>query len=201
MYKPLRYRKTDKNYQKDFIKNHPFATLIVKEKEFLATHIPVLISADSEELLLYGHIANHNEMLKFMKNGTEVFLIFQGSQGYVSSSWYEEKDISTWDYSAVHLHATVKIQTSEELELSLRNLIQHFEKDMEKPLLYDDIPKETIRKNFQDITGFWLKPTKIEAIAKYHQNFSSTDIQNVTEKLKNSNEDLASAIQKENSKK
>lgn len=201
MYQPKRFQKEKDDYQLKFIKNHPFATLIVKENEFLATHIPILIEEKTDKKILYGHIANHNKMKEVLKDGTEVLLIFQGAHGYISSSWYTNKDISTWDYSAVHVKATIKIQIPEELETSLRKLIKKFEQPMENPLLYDDIPQEIIDENFKQITGFWLYPTKIEAIAKYHQGFSKKDVHHIIQKLKGKNDGLAQVIKKEHTRK
>ena len=47
MYQPKKYKKQDPDYLYQFIKNHPFATLVVKGKQLLATHIPVLIDGDT----------------------------------------------------------------------------------------------------------------------------------------------------------
>ncbi|WP_121666527.1 hypothetical protein [Mesonia aquimarina] len=66
--------------------------------------------------------------------------------------------------------------------------------------MYDDIPEKIIKNNFRQITGFWLRPTKIEAIAKYHQGFSKKDIKNITTHLEEDNKSLACAIHKENEK-
>lgn len=68
-------------------------------------------------------MANHNEQQQYLKEGADALIIFQGPHAYVSASWYREKDISTWDYSAVHVNAKIRIQSREELELSLKELV------------------------------------------------------------------------------
>ena len=183
MYQPRKYQKKDSNYIFNFIRQHPFATFILKGERFLATHIPVLADGHAENFRLYSHIANHNEQLKHLKDGTEVLLIFHGAHGYISSSWYKEKDISTWDYSAVHVNARIKIQSKEELEQSLIKLVYKFEKDQEKPLMYKDIPSEIITDHLPHITGFWCEPFKIEGIAKLHQAYDSEDLNRISKKL------------------
>ncbi|MGB8705277.1 MAG: FMN-binding negative transcriptional regulator [Gillisia sp.] len=134
MYQPKKYRKKDRNFFFDFINAHPFASCVIKGKHLLATHIPVLTEGNSEQFRLFSHLANHNEMKKYIKDGAEVLLIFQGAHGYISSSWYREKDISTWDYSAVHVNAKIKLQSAEELEISLAELVKKFEENQESPL-------------------------------------------------------------------
>ncbi|MDR9456363.1 MAG: FMN-binding negative transcriptional regulator [Salegentibacter sp.] len=196
MYQPKKYQKKDSNYIYTFIQHHPFATLVLKGERLLATHIPVLVEGDAENLRLYSHIANHNEQIQHLTDGTEVLLIFQGAHGYVSSSWYREKDISTWDYSAVHVNARIKIQSTEELEQSLVNLVHKFEKDQEKPLWYKDIPSEIISDHLPLITGFWCEPFKIEGIAKLHQGYDSENLNRISKKLQERDDPMDSVLEK-----
>lgn len=183
MYQPKKYLKKDPDFVFDFIQQHPFATFIINGNRLLATHIPVLLTGNKDNFTLYAHIANHNEQFKFLKDGAEALFVFQGAHGYVSSSWYKEKDISTWDYSAVHVNVKLKIQTEEELADSLRNLVFKFEKDQEEPLFFDNIPQELVDDHLPRITGFWAKPFKIEAIAKLHQGFGKDDLHTVVSQL------------------
>lgn len=186
MYRPEKYRKDDKEFLFSFIKDHPFATFVSNGKRLMGTHIPVLPLGKPGDFKLFGHIANHNEQHAFLKNGTEALVIFQGPHAYVSSSWYREKDISTWDYSAVHVNAKIVLQNKQELEYSLKKLVQHFENRQENPVFYDDIPSGILKDHLSQITGFWLDPFTIEGVAKLHQNYHRDDLKSVTEKLENS---------------
>lgn len=197
MYQPKKYQKEDPEYIFDFIKQHPFATFILNGTRILATHIPVLTEGNAQRFILYSHIANHNVQLQFLKDGTEALLIFQGAHGYISSSWYREKDISTWDYSAVHVNVRLKIQTRKELEESLQRLVGHFETSQKDPLLYKDIPEQLLKEHLSQITGFWCEPFKIEAIAKLHQGASKEDIISVTKNLEALEDSLASELSKD----
>lgn len=202
MYRPEKYRKDDKEFVLSFIKKNPFATFIINGDRLLATHIPVLVEGDSDHWSLYSHIANHNEQKKFLKDGVEALVIFHGPHSYISSSWYKEKDISTWDYTAVHVSAKLRIQSSAELENSLEKLVGHFEKEQETPLYYKDIPKPMLEEHLPLITGFWLEPLKVEGIGKLHQSYPEHDIKKVVEKLASSGDcmksELGKAIKKEN---
>lgn len=183
MYQPKKYKKQDPVYLFEFIKQHPFASFILKGERLLATHIPVLVEGNPQKFRLYSHIANHNEQLQYLKNDAEALMIFQGAHGYVSSSWYQEKDISTWDYSAVHVNVKLKLQTREELETSLENLVHRFEKNQTKPLYYKDLPKQMLEDHLPLITGFWAEPVKIEGVAKLHQTYNKEDVESVIDHL------------------
>ncbi len=187
MYQNTKYTKNDKEFIFSFIRQNPFATLVAQGNRLMATHIPVLAQGSPGEFVLYCHTANHNALVQYLLNDREVLLIFQSAHGYVSSSWYREKDISTWDYAAVHINAKIHLQTKTELQESLVKLVHRFEKDQERPLFFQDIPKKMIDEHLSRITGFWCKPFKIEAIAKFHQGFSRDDIQSITTHLEKQN--------------
>ncbi|TBW29936.1 FMN-binding negative transcriptional regulator [Gramella sp. KN1008] len=202
MYRPPKYRKDEKEFIFSFIENNPFASFILNGKRLLATHIPVLAEGNAENFRLYSHIANHNEQKEFLKDGAEALLIFHGPHAYVSSSWYKEKDISTWDYTAVHVNARIRMQTSEELEASLERMVERFENKQESPLYYKDIPERMLKEHLPLITGFWLEPFKTEGIAKLHQAYAKHDVEAVTRQLDASDSyrerELSAAIKKEN---
>ncbi|TDN95650.1 PaiB family negative transcriptional regulator [Salegentibacter sp. 24] len=199
MYQPTKYKKDDADFIFRFIQHHPFATFILNGVRLLATHIPVLTKGTAKDFRLFSHIANHNEQFEFLKDGTEALLIFQGADGYVSSSWYKEKDISTWDYSAVHLNVKLKKQSRKELEESLRELVARFEKPQKKPLYYQDIPKKMREDHLPLITGFWCEVEKIQGITKLHQGYDKEDIDSITTHLDNQPEtqELSNHIKKE----
>lgn len=183
MYRPVKYRKDEKEFILEFIEQHPFASFITNEGGLQATHIPVLPQVDGEDWKLYSHIANHNKQKEFLKDGQEALVIFHGPHAYVSSSWYKKKDISTWDYSAVHVNAKIRIQNSAELEDSLRKLVKRFEKEQDRPLYYDEIPRGMVEEHLELITGFWLEPVKVEGIAKLHQSYDRDDVHSVVRHL------------------
>jgi len=201
MYQPKRYKKEDPEYIYDFIEQHPFATMVIRGDQLLATHIPVLITGTPLDFTLYAHIANHNEQFDYLKDGIEALLIFQGAQGYVSSSWYKEKNISTWDYSAVHVNVKLKLQSRDELANSLSKLVHKFEKNQESPLYFEDYPHDMVEDHIKEITGFWCHPVRVQAIAKLHQGYDKDDVISVTKNLEKGTcpvtGDLAQNIKKE----
>jgi len=194
MYQPKKYQKDNPEFLFNFIQKHPFATFILNGERILATHIPVLTKGNAQDFLLYSHIANHNEQFKYLKDGAKALLIFQGPHAYISSSWYKEKDISTWDYSAVHVNVKLKIQSRQELEDSLKELVATFEKQQDDPLYYKDIPDKMLEDHLPLITGFWCEIEKIQGIAKLHQGYDKEDIDSVTSHLEKQQNNLHSAL-------
>lgn len=204
MYRPPRYQKDDPEYIYDFIKQHPFATVVTQGQRLLATHIPVLAEGSAGNFKLYAHIANHNEMRQHLQDGAEMLLIFKGADAYVSSSWYSEKDISTWDYSAVHVNATITLQSQSELEESLEILVNHFESREENPLYYRQLPRPMLEEHLPLITGFVCHPTKVEGVAKLHQGYRDADIHSAMDHLRQRDDaqskKIAQDIERENKK-
>ena len=196
MFRQKKYLKNDPQYIYNFIDHHPFATFVLQGEDLLATHIPVLITGTPEKFVLYGHIAEANEQYKYLKDGMEALLIFHGAHAYVSSSWYKEINISTWDYSAVHVNVRLKLQSREELEESLQNLIAKFEADQKCPIFYKDLPREMIEDHLPLITGFWCEPVKVQAIAKLHQGFEKDDVYSVTQHLEAGKDPVSSQLSK-----
>ena len=184
MYCPHAYRKNDSRYHYQFIQNHPFATMVIHKESFLATHIPVLTKGTSADFHLVGHVAKSNPQAALLKDGMEALFIFHGPHAYISSSWYDYEDISTWDYSAVHVRATLQLQTAVQLETSLQKLVYAFEKEQVSPKFYHDIPIKILQDHLPFIIGFTAKPVAIEGIAKYHQQFSPATRERICNELR-----------------
>lgn len=195
MYSRKRYLKKNRNHIFNFIVNHPFATFVLNGDRLLGTHIPVLAEGQPAKFRLFGHISDHfNEQKKYLEDGVEALLIFHGPQAYVSSSWYQKKNISTWDYAAVHVNTKITVQTDDELETSLKKLVHRFEKDQEKPLVYDEIPKKMIDNQFPQISGFWAEPFHIEGVAKLHQGYKEEDVESTIKHLEQQKDPEAQRI-------
>lgn len=186
MYQPEKYKNNAPEFIVNFINTYPFATIIMQGQHMMATHVPVLLEGDSENYRLYAHIANHNPMCELLKDTNDMLIVFSGPNAYISSSWYEEPDIPTWDYTAVHINAKIHLQSDTELENSLKNLICRFENDYLTNKNTAQIPKEIWNENFKEITGFWLSPYKTVGVEKLHQSFKEKDITNIVHELNKS---------------
>lgn len=187
MYIPPQYKEEDKVEIEKLVREFGFATLVsVKDNVPWATHIPLeLVKDEMGEWRLHGHIARANPQWKNFESQPEVLCIFLGPHSYVSPSWYNHKNVPTWNYRAVHLYGKVQIVEGEKLEAMLKNLMQRYETaHAEKPQGYDEIPEKTLAIDLRGVVGFEIKVERIEAVRKLSQNRDAESKASVIEHLK-----------------
>ncbi len=170
MYIPDPYKNTDPKEIRMFLKEHSFGILIntVDGKPW-GTHIPLEfgVNATNEEVLV-GHIAKANPQSKNIVDGDEVLCIFNGPHSYISSSWYQDEEVPTWNYIAVHIYGTIKIQTQTALVDSLHALVDKYEQNSEHPISLHDMAPQTMRQ-VKGIIGFEIGIKDIQAVKKLSQ--------------------------------
>lgn len=170
MFTPTHYKNEDINEIKDFLVNNSFGILVnqVDGKPW-ATHIPLELDIDSNgNDILVGHIAKANPQWKYFQENTQVLCIFNGPHSYVSSSWYQEEEVPTWNYIAVHVYGTLEIQSEEELLDSLHKLVDKYEKNSKEPISINDMSTKTMRQ-IKGVVGFQIKVEDIQATYKLSQ--------------------------------
>lgn len=170
MFIPSHYKNEDINEIKAFIAANSFGILVnqVDGKPW-ATHIPLELDVDSDgNDVLVGHIAKANPQWKHFKEDAQVLCIFNGPHSYVSSSWYKEEEVPTWNYIAVHVYGTLKIQTKDALLASLHKLVDKYEAASKEPISLHDMSKATMRQ-IKGIVGFEIKIEDIQATYKLSQ--------------------------------
>lgn len=173
MFIPEHYKNNDIVEIHNFLKNNSFGILIntIDGKPW-GTHIPLEIgeNIDGKDVLV-GHIAKANPQSKNLVDGDEVLCIFNGPHSYVSSSWYQKEEVPTWNYIAVHVYGTVKLQNEEELIKSLHKLVDKYEKSSEHPISLNDMSSKTMRQ-VSGIIGFEILISDIQAVNKLSQGRS-----------------------------
>jgi len=170
MFIPEHYKNKDDNDIREFLVANSFGILIntLNGKPW-GTHIPLELGKNSHgKEVLVGHIAKANPQSKHLQNGDEVLCIFNGAHSYISSSWYQEEEVPTWNYIAVHVYGTVKIQDAEELLTALNELVDKYEKASKNPVSINDMSKKTMRQ-INAIIGFEIEINDIQAVKKLSQ--------------------------------
>ena len=170
MFIPSHYKNEDIDEIKDFVKNNSFGILVnqVDGKPW-ATHIPLELDADSDgNDMLVGHITKANPQWQYFEENTQVLCIFNGPHTYVSSSWYIEEEVPTWNYIAVHVYGTLKIQTEAALLESLHKLVDKYEAGSKEPVSSRDMSSKTMRQ-IKGVVGFEIKIEDIQATYKLSQ--------------------------------
>ncbi len=170
MYIPPQYKNEDLSEVKDFIRSNSFAILINQlNGRPWATHTPLELDKDEAgNDILIGHIARANPQWKAFEANPEVLCIFNGPHSYVSSSWYKEEEVPTWNYIAVHIYGSLSVMTESEVLTWLHGLVDHYEKDEEKPLSLSDMSPATLRQ-VKGVVGFRIKIKQIQAAYKLSQ--------------------------------
>ena len=165
MYVPHHYKNENLDEVKEFIKENSFGIMVnqVDGKPW-ATHIPL----ELEDNMLVGHIAKANPQWNFFTDDTEVLCIFNGPHAYVSSSWYQEEEVPTWDYIAVHVYGKLAVLSEEETMQALHRLVNKYEATTENPVSLHDMSPKTLRQ-VKGVVGFKIEITEIQAAFKLSQ--------------------------------
>jgi len=182
MYIPRHYRNENMEEIREFLRHHAFGILVSSgPKGPMATHLPLELEVEGERSLLRGHFAKANPQWKEIAEGAEVLCIFNGRHAYVSSSWYREEEVPTWNYIAVHVRGRYRTQSQEELWKSLRHLVEKYEEDSEHPVSLDAMAADTLRQ-VRGIIGFEIEIDTLEGAYKLSQG-REEDHPRITEEL------------------
>lgn len=169
---------------RDFISKNPFGLLVSNHdgKPF-ATHIPLEIGEKNGGLVLHGHISRANPQWKSWAEADEVLAIFSGPHSYISSSWYENMNVSTWNFIAVHVYGRLRIMEGDELLAALKSLTRRYETGQAEPLFVEKMPADYVAREMRGIVGFEIEPTRIEGKWKLSQNRKDVDYQRIIAEL------------------
>lgn len=130
---------TDEEAVRRLIAENPWATIVSQAGgELVASHYPVLLDDQSDELALVTHVGRPDEKLHDFGD-REVMVIVAGPHGYISPSWYEQgtTPAPTWNFSVAHLYGVPQIAAPEDNLRVLTRLVAHFEQHVEEPLWLD----------------------------------------------------------------
>jgi transcriptional regulator len=129
----------DSEAVRDLVRQNPWATIVSNNAgELVASHYPVLLDENSQDLALLTHVGRPDEEVHGFGD-TEVLVIVQGRHGYVSPSWYgpEGTKAPTWNFSVAHIYGVPEVLGAEENLATLTRLVEHFEQRVEEPLHLD----------------------------------------------------------------
>ncbi len=186
MYIPKYFKVTNFDEIREFVQMNSFGTLITTKKgKPIATHLPLQLMKEEDAYYITGHMAYGNPQWRTFETCEDVLVTFQGPHAYISSSWYEQENVPTWNYQAVHVYGTAHILDEEELKQDLTRLLQKYEKHRENPVLWDKLSPSLLEKELKGIVGFKIKVVEIQAAYKLSQNRNEKDYVNIIEQLQN----------------
>lgn len=189
MYNYPHYKEQDKEKVIEFMKNHPFITLIGSDKNgrIEATQIPVLVEEKEGRIFLCGHIAKKSDHHRAFEENPNVLALFTGAHTYVSGTWYSgnPQQASTWNYISIHARGQIRFLDEADLIELLKKLSLHFENnDTRSSTIYDNLPNDYKEKLVKAIIAFELEVTEMDNVHKLSQNRDEKSYDNIVRQLK-----------------
>src|SRR5438477_7252439 len=189
MYNYPHYKEQDREKVIEFMRDHPFVTLIGCDNKgrIEATQIPVLVEEKEEKLFLYGHIAKKSDHHQAFEENPNVLALFTGAHAYVSGSWYSGNphQASTWNYISVHARGQIKFLNEAALIELLKKLSLHFENhNTSSSTVYDNLPVDYKEKLIKAIISFEMEVTELDNVYKLSQNRDEKSYDNIVQQLK-----------------
>jgi transcriptional regulator len=190
MYIPKRFLQDDIHKLKGMMASYSFATFITQNgAEIEANHMPLILNKSAERDVLQGHIAKANPMWKNLKDKSEVLIIFNGPNCYISPNYYPTKIengkvVPTWNYVSVHVKGIVSFIHDEQCVLTmLNNLTDHYEANQPVPWSLSDAPQAYIDKMLSAIVGLEIDIVSITGKWKVSQDKTEVNQKGVIEGL------------------
>ncbi|MDQ1855817.1 MULTISPECIES: FMN-binding negative transcriptional regulator [unclassified Chryseobacterium] len=197
MFIPKLYRSEDFDVMRKIIKENSFALLISSVDKIRATHSMMMLNEDDpQNAYIETHISRANPQAKALKNGDEVLCDFLGSHTYISSSWYDHINVSTWNYEAVQIYGKVEIMNHDELYAHLDKLTSKYESFQQCPMMVKDMGKEFVEKEMKGAFGIKVIPTEIFIKQKLSQNRKENDFNNIITQLEQSDDNARKIAEK-----
>lgn len=191
MYQPPAFRETDTATQQAFIAAHPLGLLISGGAAgLLANPIPFALYPDEgPNGTLRAHLSRGNAQWQDLAAAPEVLIVFQGTEHYITPSWYAQKAIDgkvvpTWNYAVVQARGTARIvEDAAWLLANVSALTDQQEGPRAKPWSVADAPESFIAAQLKGIVGIEIAITSLEGKFKASQNRPEADRHGVAEGL------------------
>lgn len=180
MYIPAHHAEPDRARLLRLMHDHPFATLITAPDGVpFATHLPVLVEEDGDQLTLHSHVARANPHWRhFEPESAQALVIFQGPHALVQPQWYTSRpNVPTWNYAVVHARGPIRITEGEAALTTARRLMARLTPDA------PPIPAEFETKLLGGVVTFELRVTQLDGKFKLSQNKSEADQARVADQL------------------
>lgn len=203
MYQPPAFREDRLEIQHALIRAHPLGLLIsVGPSGVEANPIPFLLDTKSGELgTLRCHLAKANPQLEALRSAQEVLVVFQGTQNYITPSWYAAKKqhgktVPTWNYAIVQARGRPNLfEDRDALHAHVSALSDTQESTRPEPWAVTDAPEKFIEAQLKGIVGVEIPIDVIDAKWKVSQNRPESDRPGIVEGLSEINPEMAKLVQ------
>lgn len=194
MYSPPYNQLNERTELVRFLRANNFPVLVTGTGgKLMASHLPVTVHEDGEQIVLEMHMAKSNpQWQEFLDD--EALVIFSGPHAYVSPRWYEERErVPTWNYAAVHAYGVPRIVSgkNEKLE-SQRRLIESI--DPQWLPKHDTLSREYLDRMLEGIVNFSIPVSRLETRWKLSQNRGRREMERIAAQLEASADSAARAL-------
>jgi transcriptional regulator len=185
MYVPAHFAEADLPTLHALMRERPLGTWIAQDAgELVVNHIPFVLDPGRGEYgTLVGHVARANPVWKSLSRQLPAVVVFQGSQAYISPSWYPSKQeggkvVPTWNYVVAHAHGIPRVveERARLLEI-VTALTDVHEAGQAVPWQVADAPADFIDKLLAAIVGIEIPITRLSGKWKASQNRPQADRQ------------------------
>jgi transcriptional regulator len=197
MYIPGAFEERRTDVLHDFIEKFPFATIVTGQGggSLIASHLPLLLERGEGRFgMLRGHIAKANPQFLHFRQASQVLVIFQGPNSYVSPTWYQnQQNVPTWNYAVVHAYGTPVLVGESDLLAILSRTADVNEATMNPKWPYD-LSQAWIKEMLPEIAGFHIPISDLQGKFKLNQNRTAADREGVIRALAGSEDSAKRAI-------
>lgn len=190
MYLPKHFAVSDPARLHDLMRAFPLATIVTHGPDGLeANHVPLLLDTEAgPHGTLRGHVARANPLARQTVD-SEILVIFQGDECYISPSGYATKAehgkvVPTWNYCAVHAYGRLQlVDDADWLLAQLTALTVEHEAGLAKPWAVADAPADYIEKMLGAIVGIEIVIERLIGKWKVSQNQPAVNQASLVEAL------------------
>ncbi len=183
MYIPPAFREDRIEALHELIRLHPLGLLTTAGASGLAaTPLPFLVDAgENTSGILRAHMARANPHWRELQGGAECLVVFMGSQGYVTPSWYPtkretQKVVPTWNYVTVQAWGRPRlVEDAAWLRRQIDDLTRAREGARPEPWAVSDAPEDYLAAQMKAIVGIEIPIARIEGKWKLSQNRPAAD--------------------------
>lgn len=186
MFTPRAFAETDLLWLDRLLARDPFVTVLTAGDDGLPelTRLPVLYQRDGDHIELRGHWARANPQARH--TGAAKLLV-DGPHGYVSASWYPDKEpaarVPTWNYAAAELRGQLQpFDDTDALAQLVRDTGDHFEASVGQDWRFEP-ERDDHRRQLRGIVGFRFTVEQVQLTLKLSQNHPEANQQAVMTEL------------------
>jgi transcriptional regulator len=202
MYQPPAFIVKELDRLHALIQARPLALIVTQGPDgLLVDPIPFLLDPTrGPNGTLRAHLARANPQLKALAQASEVLVVFQDANAYISPGHYATKRehgrvVPTWNYSIVQVWGKPQVMDDKPwIQTQVENLTDLNEAGAAEPWKVSDAPVAFVDAQMKGIVGLEIPIARIEGKFKLSQNRAPEDHAGVVDGLSRSENTEANAV-------